>query len=83
MSENGKVTPANEPEVKNFVVNYTDGSQRIIEKGFFCEITKGPETANLTFIMADCAGSDIEMIVKGCIELGFKLGILLGNTENE
>ncbi len=83
MSENGKGTPANEPEVKNFVVNYTDGSQRIIEKGFFCEITKGPETANLTFIMADCAGSDIEMIVKGCIELGFKLGILPGNTENE
>lgn len=83
MSEKGKGTPANEPDVKNFVVNYTDGSQRIIEKGFFCEITKVPETANLTFIMADCAGSDIEMIVKGCIELGFKLGILLGSTENE
>lgn len=47
MSEKGKGTPANEPDVKNFVVNYTDGSQRIIEKGFFCEITKGPETANL------------------------------------
>lgn len=42
MSEKGKGTPANEPDVKNFVVNYTDGSQRIIEKGFFCEITKGP-----------------------------------------
>lgn len=71
------------PHVKNFVVNYTDGSQRIIEKGFFCEITKGPETANLTFIMADCAGSDIKMIVEGCIKLGYKLGILPGNTENE
>lgn len=81
MSE--KETPANEPDVKNFIVNYEDGSQRIIEKGFFCEIKKGPETADLTFIMAHCAGSDIEMIVKGCIELGFKLGILPGNTENE
>lgn len=38
MSE--KETPANEPDVKNFIVNYEDGSQRIIEKGFFCEIKK-------------------------------------------
>lgn len=76
MIKEGKETLSTAPDVKNFVVNYTDGSQRIIEKGFFCEITKGQGTADLTFIMADCAGSDIEMIVKGCIELGFKLGIL-------
>lgn len=81
MSEKGNETSANAPDVKNFVVNYTDGSQRIIEKGFFCEINKGPEAADLTFIMADCAGRDIEMIVKGCIELGFKLGILNGGEK--
>lgn len=32
-----------EPEVENFIVNYSDGSQRIIEKGFFCEIQEGPK----------------------------------------
>ena len=27
-----------EKDVKNFIVNYEDGSQKVIEKGFFCEM---------------------------------------------
>lgn len=66
-----------EPEVKNFIVNYDDGTQRIIEKGFFCEIQeeKSGESV-LSFIMAHCGGRDLETIVLGCVQLGVKLGMI-------
>ena len=66
-----------EQEVENFIVNYSDGSQRIIEKGFFCEI-KEEETGEsvLSFIMAHCSGRDLETIVLGCVQLGVKLGMI-------
>lgn len=65
-----------EPEVENFIVNYSDGSQRIIEKGFFCEIQEGTEETALSFIMAHCGGRDLETIVLGCVQLGVKLGMI-------
>ena len=65
-----------EPEVENFIVNYSDGSQRIIEKGFFCEIQEGAEETALSFIMANCGGRDLETIVLGCVQLGVKLGMI-------
>ena len=64
-----------EPEVENFIVNYSDCSQRIIEKGFFCEIQEGAEETALSFIMARCGGRDLETIVLGCVQLGVKLGM--------
>lgn len=65
-----------EPEVKNFVVNYDDGTQRIIEKGFFCEIKEEGGESVLSFIMAHCAGRDLESIILGCVQLGVKLGMI-------
>lgn len=65
-----------EPEVENFIVNYSDGSQRIIKKGFFCEIQEGAEETALSFIMAHCGGRDLETIVLGCVQLGVKLGMI-------
>ena len=65
-----------EPEVKNFVVNYDDGTQRVIEKGFFCEIKEEGDESVLSFIMAHCAGHDLETIVLGCVQLGVKLGMI-------
>lgn len=62
-------------EVKNFVVNYEDGSQRVIEKGFFCQMKPDGEEYILDFIMADVAGPELEYIVYGCFELGKKLGM--------
>lgn len=70
-----------EPDVDNFIVNYSDGTQRVIEKGFFCEITPGEEESTLSFIMAHCAGRDLETIVLGCIELAYKLGFLSDHAE--
>ena len=65
-----------EPEVEDFIVNYSNGTQRIIEKGFFCEIQEGAEETALSFIMAHCAGRDLETIILGCVQLGVKLGMI-------
>lgn len=65
-----------EPDIENFVVNYADGTQRVIEKGFFCEMKdedNGEQT--MSFIMSHCSGRDLEAIVFGCIQLGQKLGM--------
>lgn len=77
-SEENKVE---EPDVDNFIVNYSDGTQRVIEKGFFCEITPGNKESTLSFIMAHCSGRDLETIVLGCIELAYKLGLLSDHAE--
>lgn len=33
---------AQEKEIKNFVFNYTDGTSKTVEKGFFCRIKDEP-----------------------------------------
>lgn len=71
-----------EKDIENFVVNYTDGTQRVIDKGFFCEINEGEETT-LSFLMAQCSGKDIATIVYGCVELGYKMGLFRGQDNNE
>lgn len=66
-------------EVRNFIVNYSDGSQKIIEKGFFCEMEEMGETdgeCNLTFIMVDVSGKELYSIVFGCIQLATQMGWL-------
>lgn len=72
-----------EKDIENFVVNYTDGTQRVIDKGFFCEINEGKEEATLSFLMAHCRGEDIATIVYGCVELGYKMGLFGGQDKNE
>lgn len=72
-SEENKVE---EPDVDNFIVNYSDGTQRVIEKGFFCEMKPEGEECAMSFIMAHCSGKDLEAIVLGCVQLGVKLGLL-------
>lgn len=76
----GGIEPREEPDVENFVVNYSDGTQRTIEKGFFCEIKPEGGEILLAFIMANCSGQDLATIVYGCIELGNKLGLFGKNT---
>lgn len=34
---------AQEKEIKNFVFNYTDGTSKTVEKGFFCHIKDEPK----------------------------------------
>ena len=71
-----------EKDVKNFIVNYEDGSQKVIEKGFFCEMKELPDGAcDMSFIMAEVSGRDSEHIVLGCIQLGEKLGMFAKEQE--
>lgn len=63
-------------EINNFIVNYSDGSQKIIEKGFFCEMVETGEECNLTFNMVDVSGKELYSIVFGCIQLATQMGWL-------
>lgn len=66
----------NNQDVKKFVVHYEDGSQKVIEKGFFCEMKYEEDGArNMSFIMNHVSGTDLEHIIMGCIQLGEKLGM--------
>lgn len=71
--EDGKELKKN-PDVEKFTVHYSDGTEKIIEKGFFCEIIKKKDVNTLDFIMAHCAGEDLRLIVCGCTQLGIELG---------
>lgn len=71
-----EVIEENEVDVSNFVINYVDGTQRVIEKGFFCEMNDEDDGGQtLSFIMSHCSGRDLEAIVFGCIQLGQRLGM--------
>lgn len=71
-------------EVDKFVVYYADGSRRIIDKGFFCEMKKDDEDDELvlSFIMAHVAGKELQFIILGCIELAQRMGLLGKREEN-
>lgn len=81
MANNEAVTE--DKDIENFTVNYTDGTQKTINKGFFCEIKEGTEETSLDFLMTHCSGKDIATIVYGCIELGCKIGLFGGQSDKD
>lgn len=62
-------------DVDNFVVNYTDGTHKVIRKGFFCEMKEDGQDSILSFIMTGVSGKELSAIVIGCIQLAEKLGL--------
>lgn len=70
-------------DIENFIVNYSDGTQKVVDKGFFCEITEEDEEAHLEFFMAHCSGRDLETIILGCVHLGAKLGMFENKKERK
>lgn len=65
-----------EKEIKNFVFNYTDGTSKTVEKGFFCHIKDEPNgESTLSFEFAGVSGKDLATIIFGCVNLGAKMGL--------
>lgn len=64
-----------EREVDKITIHYDDGEEKIIEKGFFCNMKEENGQMVLEFTMCHVAGIELEAIVQGCVELGFKLGM--------
>ena len=63
-------------DIKNFIINYEDGTSKTVEKGFFCEMRENEDgSGNLIFNMVDVQGKELERIVTGCIYLGENLGM--------
>lgn len=57
-----------EKEIKNFVFNYTDGTSKTVEKGFFCHIKDEPNgESTLSFELAGVSGKDLTQIVLGAL----------------
>lgn len=61
--------------VEKFIVCYSDGTQKTVEKGFFCEMKEKDAAFVMDFIMANISGKELVYLVSGCIELGIKLGL--------
>lgn len=71
-----------EREVDKITMHYDDGEKKIIEKGFFCNMKEENGQMVLEFTMCHVAGIELEAIVQGCVELGFKLG-MFGEEKRE
>lgn len=71
-----------EKEVKDFTINYTDGSSVTVDKGFFCNIQEEPGgVSNLKFELVGCSGKDLATIIFGCVNLGAKMGLFDKESE--
>lgn len=64
-----------EKDVKKIVIHYDDGTEKTVNKGFFCNMKEENGEMVLEFTMCHVAGRELEAIVHGCVELGFKLGM--------
>ena len=62
-------------DVKKIVIHYEDGTEKVIDKGFFCNMKEENGEMTLEFTMCHVSGRELEAIVHGCVELGFKLGM--------
>lgn len=72
-----------EKDVKKIVIHYEDGTEKVIDKGFFCNMKEEDGSAVLEFTMCHVSGREIELIVEGCLQLGFKLGMFDNKKEEE
>ena len=73
LMNNGKHSVECDPDdVENIVINYKDGRNRTITRGFACEAKKN----ELTFNLVGMSGNDLSMLVVGCLYLADKLGLL-------
>lgn len=64
-----------ECEVEKITIHYDDGTEKTVEKGFFCNMKEENGETVLEFTMCHVAGKELEAIVHGCVQLGFKLGM--------
>lgn len=70
-------------DVESIVLNYDDGTSKMIKKGFFCDVKECGEEKALSFTMCHISGQDLETIIVGCIQLGDKLGYFDRDKESE
>ncbi len=65
-----------EKDVEKIVIHYEDGAEKVIDQGFFCNMKEEDGSAVLEFTMCHVSGKELELIIEGCLQLGFKLGML-------
>lgn len=60
-----------EKDIKNFVINFTDGTSSTVDKGFFVKFTENDDnTTTVQFNVVGCSEKDLKTIVLSCIRMG-------------
>ena len=62
-----------EREVDKITIHYDDGTEKTVEKGIVLNIKEENGERVCVFTMCHIQGR--ELIIEGCLQLGFKLGI--------
>lgn len=63
-----------EAAAEKMVIYYEDGSRRIFNKGFFCEMREQGEEIVMNFIPGNVDDDELKHIILGCLEMGKQLG---------
>lgn len=67
---------ADKEEVTKIVIHYSDGTQKVVNKGCICAMNLNEdETCTMDFTMVNIPGKELEHIVMGFVHLGEELGI--------
>lgn len=62
-----------EREVDKITIHYDDGEEKIVEKGFFCNMKEENGERVCVFTMCHIQGRERTLAIEGCLHLGFML----------
>lgn len=64
-----------EKNAKRIVIEFDDGTEKVLEKGACINFTEDDGEANVSFDFINFSGRDLELLVRAVLELGVKLGM--------
>ena len=72
-----------EKDIEKIKLQFEDGEETEIKKGFVAEIIEGEEAATVTFHMVGMGGKDLTLLASSVIQLGDRLGMYNGVEGSE
>ena len=72
-----------EKDIEKIKLQFEDGEETEIKKGFVAEIIEGEEAATVTFHMVGMGGKYLTLLVSSVIQLGDWLGMFNGVEGSE
>ena len=72
-----------EKDIEKIKLQFEDGEETEIKKGFVAEIIEGKEAATITFHMAGMGGKDLTLLVSSVIQLGDRIGLFNGMEDGK
>lgn len=66
----------NTKDIEQIVVKYSDGTEKVINRGMVLTMQADGEDTDLTMEFAKCSGQDLSVIAYGFLEMSVKMGLL-------